>query len=208
MHAENRNPCIQILPYIQQVEEASGNPFWGVVPGSKVASPYSPCVAQVLFCFIPVRLLPAVSSICAEYTNSLQFTRQTGVLPSAPKMVEKQMSQILFLPLYLPSAIRVAHLGRTDCVKSNSFQSLLQLSGIESNNEIAQERSLRKEKNLKPWKVLTSGLAVSIALQRVQAATSACVSQETFSAKTGGIPGSWPSAIASSHQCLAAFAFL
>lgn len=47
-----------------------------------------------------------------------------------------------------------------------------------------------------------------IALQRVQAATSARVSQETFSAKTGGIPGSWPSAIASSHQCLAAFVFL
>lgn len=48
----HRNPSIIVLPHIQEVEEPSGNLFGMIDPGSKVASPYPPWVAHLLFCFI------------------------------------------------------------------------------------------------------------------------------------------------------------
>lgn len=48
----HRNPSIIVLPHIQEVEEPSGNLFGMIDPGSKVASPYPPWAAHLLFCFI------------------------------------------------------------------------------------------------------------------------------------------------------------
>lgn len=157
---------------------------------------------QSLASLSTVMLFPAVSSTWAEGASLAQFTYQTRVLPSASKMGKKQTLHNLFLPFCFPSATRITHLGRRDCVESNSFQSLPQLSGIESNNEIGQDRSLKNKKSL--WKVQSSVSAVSNAFRECWLPHQ-LISQETFSPRTGI---SQPPAIAPSPQHLTAFAFL
>lgn len=118
---------------------------------------------------------------------------------------EKQMPHILFLPFCFPSATRIAHLGRTHCVESNSFQKLPQLSGIESNNEIGQDRSLKKKKKSLKSPIFCPSCQQCLA-ESAGCHISPCFPGDTFSKDRVGI--TQLSAIAPSPQHLTAFAFL